>query len=59
MKRCPSSTPAVGRIDLTVEVVFGDSREQKLFLMTARGAHDAKLRTLSSASNVGSPGSGS
>ena len=38
--------PAVGRIDLTVEVIFGDSREQKLFLMTARGAHDAKLRAL-------------
>ena len=41
--------PAVGRIDLHVEVIFGDSREQKLFLMTARGgsAHDAKLQALS------------
>jgi hypothetical protein len=39
--------PAVGRIDLTVEVIFADSREQKLFLMTARGAHDAKLQVLS------------
>ena len=39
--------PAVGRIDLHVEVIFGDSREQKLFLITARGTHDAKLRALS------------
>lgn len=44
--------PAVGRIDLTVEVVFADSREQKLFMMTARGGdtHDAKLRALGSPS---------
>jgi len=41
--------PAVGRIDLHVEVIFGDSREQKLFLISARGgsAHEAKLRKLS------------
>jgi len=41
--------PDAGRIDLTVEVMFGDSREQKLFIMTARGgsAQEAKLRALS------------
>jgi transcriptional regulator with XRE-family HTH domain len=40
--------PAVGRIDLNVEVLFADNREQKLFIMTARGgsAHDAKLTAL-------------
>ena len=40
--------PAVGRIDIDVNVIFGDSREQKLFIMSPRAgsSHDVKLQTL-------------
>lgn len=38
--------PAVGRLDFTSELIYDNTRQQKLLILTPRPGDDAKLRTL-------------